>query len=49
MRGSDALCKLGAAGALGQLKEDLKELHTTYVDIVLLHWPCGEAILIHLL
>jgi diketogulonate reductase-like aldo/keto reductase len=42
IRGSDALCKLGAAGALGQLKEDLKELNTTYVDIVLLHWPCGK-------
>ena len=42
IRGSDALCKLGAAGAIGQLKEDLKELNTTYADIVLLHWPCGS-------
>ena len=39
---SDALCKLGAAGALTQLKEDLRELNTSYADIVLLHWPCGH-------
>eukprot|EP01050_Picozoa_sp_SAG11_P024415 SAG11_NODE_5187_length_1636_cov_1.497723_2_plen_326_part_01 len=40
-RGSDAACEAGAAGALAQVYEDLRELNTTYLDVVLLHWPCG--------
>ena len=40
-RHSDALCRAGAAGALSLVRENLRELNTSYLDVVLLHWPCG--------